>query len=152
MTTFILNKTGQDFVDIQNRKIKIAIPTFIFLSIVIISGCYIRLGFNIISIIAMTFVLLISYYFNIHIVRNKRQEILNKVAKKIEVDGQQCLFDLVDNKTIIKNLDKDSISKSKSNITFSEYLKLADIWSIKNDDNYIYIIPEFFDNFKETMG
>jgi hypothetical protein len=151
MTTYKLNKSGQDFVEMQNRKIKTAIPTFIFISLVVISGCFIRLGFNIISIIVMTFVLFVSYYINIHIARNKRQEILNNVAKKIEVDGEQCSFDLVNNKTIIKTVDKDSISKSNSNIKFSEYLKLADIWSIKNDENSIYIIPEFFDNYKETM-
>ena len=150
MTKFKLNKTGHDFIETQNRKIKLAIPAFIFIGIAVTIGIYLKLGLDTTSIVVMTFLLALNYYFNIHIARNKRQEILNCVATTIDVDNKQLSVSLVDNNSISNIADMNAISKSKHNITLSEYLKLADIWTIKNGDKNVYIIPDFFDNFKAT--
>ena len=71
MANFKLNKTGQSFIETQNRKIKLTIPTFIFISIVVAVGIYLKLGLDITSVTVMIVMIGLNYYINIQIARNK---------------------------------------------------------------------------------
>jgi hypothetical protein len=149
MTTFKLNKTGLDFIEAQNRKIKLAIPIFIIISFTVTIGIFLKLGLDTTSIIVLIASLGLNYYVNIHISRNNRQDILHSIATVIVIDNKQLSASLYDNNSI-SNLDLKTISKIKPKISLSEYSKLADIWTIRNGEKDAYIIPDFFDGIKET--
>jgi hypothetical protein len=147
MTNFKLNKAGQDFIDTENRKIKLAVPTFIFLSIAVTISIFLKLGLDATSIIVLTALLGLNFYINIHISRNKRRAILNCIVTVIDIENEKLSVSFADNKSI-SNIDLTTISKTKPEISISEYTKHTDIWTIKNGDKNVYIIPAFFDNFK----
>jgi len=151
MTNFNLNKAGQDFVDSQNRKIKWAFPIFFSTSIIVTSGIYLKLGFDETSVIVSILSVSLSYYVNIHISRNRRKVVLDSVARVVGIDGQKVSVTLDDNSSIFYVVELSEISKSKPDLTLSEYFKLADIWSVNIGEKKVYIIPDFFDNLEESI-
>ena len=76
---------------------------------------------------------------------------MDSVARVVGIDGQKVSVTLDDNSSIFYVVELSEISKSKPDLTLSEYFKLADIWSVNIGEKKVYIIPDFFDNLEESI-